>query len=177
MKMADDKKKGRRTSWDDLFGNFDEEFEEMRQRMDALMDGFLSGKIDPSVTQPIVYGFSMRMGPDGKPHISEFGNTAPDSVQVEGVREPLTDIIEEKERIRVIVELPGVDKEDIQLNVEDNLLDISVDREVRKFSKQLELPAAVDPDSTSASYKNGVLEVILNKVAPKRRGRTVKIDG
>jgi len=177
MAMADDKRKGRRTSWDDLFGNFDEEFEEMRRRMDALMDGFLSGKIDPSVTQPIVYGFSMRMGPDGKPHISEFGNTAPDRIQVEGIREPLTDIIEEKERIRVIVELPGVDKEDIQLNVEDGLLDISVDREDRKFSKQLELPAAVDPDSTTATYKNGVLEVTMNKVAPKRRGRTVKIDG
>ncbi len=177
MTMADDKKKGRRTSWDDLFGNFDDEFEEMRQRMDALMDGFLSGRIDPSVNQPIVYGFSMRMGPDGKPHISEFGNTAPENVQAEGAREPLTDIIEEKDRIRVIVELPGVDKDDIQLQVEDRLLDISVDREDRKFFKQLDLPAAVDSDSTTASYKNGVLEVTLTKVAPKRRGKAVKIDG
>ena len=175
--MTDDKRKGRRTSWDDLFGNFDEGFEEMRQRMDALMDGFLKGKIDNNLNQPIVYGFSMRMGPDGKPHISEFGNTGTDKVQREGAREPLTDIIEEKERIRVIVELPGVERDDIQLHVEDDLLDISVDREDRKFSKQLELPSPVDPDSTSATYKNGVLEVVLKKVAPKKRGRAVKIEG
>ncbi len=173
--MANDKRRRRRTSWDDLFGNFDEEFEEMRERMDALMEGFMSGRIDASMSQPFVYGFSMRVGPDGKPHIEEFGNAPPEAPGKEGAREPLTDIIEEEARIRVIVELPGVEKEDIQLHVEDHLLDISVDREDRKFSKKLELPAPVDTDSAEASYKNGVLEVTMTKVAPKKRGRAVKI--
>lgn len=172
--MANDKKRRRRTSWDDLFGSFDEDFEEMRERMDALMEGFMSGRIDASASQPFVYGFSMRVGPDGKPHIEEFGN-APEAPGLEPTREPLTDIIEEKDRIRVIVELPGVEKDDIQLHVEDHLLDISVDKEDRKFSKKLELPAPVDSDSAEASYKNGVLEVTLTKVAPKKRGRAVKI--
>lgn len=172
--MAYDKRRRRRTSWDDLFGNFDEEFEEMRERMDALMEAFMSGRFDPSMSQPLVYGFSMRVGPDGKPRIEEFGN-APEAPGQEGAREPLTDIIEENERIRVIVELPGVEKEDIQLHVEDHLLDISVDREDRKFSKKLELPAPVDTDSAEAKYKNGVLEVILTKVTPRKRGRAVKI--
>jgi|ADurb_Met_03_Slu_FD_contig_71_23380_length_3179_multi_4_in_0_out_0_1 HSP20 family protein len=175
--MADDKRRRRRTSWDDLFGSFDKEFEEMRERMDALMEGFMSGRIDTSMNQPFVYGFSMRVGPDGKPHIQEFGNAPPEAAGQEGTREPLTDIIEEQERVRIIVELPGVDKEDIQLHVEDRLLDISVDREDRKFSKKLEMPSAVDPDSASASYKNGVLEVTLRKVAPKKRGKAVKIEG
>jgi HSP20 family protein len=175
--MTDNKKKRRRSSWDDLFGNFDEDFEEMRRRMDALMEGFVDGRIDVTAYQPIVYGFSMRMGPDGKPHIQEFGNASRESQGEPGSREPLTDIIEEKDRIRVIVELPGVDREDIQLNVEDHILDISVDREDRKFSKKVELPSPVDPDSASASYKNGVLEVTLSKVAPRKRGRAVKIEG
>lgn len=174
--MADNNRKRRRASWDDLFGDFDEEFEDMRRRMDALMEGFMNGKVDAGMNQPIVYGFSMRVGPDGKPHIQEFGNTTPESAEEEGAREPLTDIIEEKDRVRVIVELPGVDKEDIQLHVEDRTLDISVDREDRKFSKELEVPCAVDPDSAKASYKNGVLEVALTKVTPKRRGRVVKIE-
>ena len=172
--MANDKKRRRRTSWDDLFGSFDEDFEEMRERMDALMEGFMSGRIDASASQPFVYGFSMRVGPDGKPHIEEFGN-APEAPGQEPTREPLTDIIEEKDRIRVIVELPGVEKSDIQLHVEDHLLDISVDKEDRKFSKKLELPSPVDTDSAEASYKNGVLEVTLTRVAPKKRGRAVKI--
>ncbi|MDW5561616.1 MAG: archaeal heat shock protein Hsp20 [Methanomassiliicoccus sp.] len=175
--MADDKRRKRRTSWDDLFGSFDEDFEEMRARMDALMEGFMNGRIDTSTNQPIVYGFSMRVGPDGKPHIEEFGNTSPEVTGEGGAREPLTDIIEEKERVRVIIELPGVDKEDIQLHVEDRVLDISVDKEDRKFSKELELPSAVDPDSASASYKNGVLEVTLKRIAPKKRGKAVKIEG
>jgi HSP20 family protein len=174
--MVDDNRKRRRTSWDDLFGNFDEEFEEMRRHMDSLMEGFMNGKVDASMNQPIVYGFSMRVGPDGKPHIQEFGNRPPESPEEEGAREPLTDIIEEKDTIRVIVELPGVDKEDIQLHVEDRLLDISVDREDRKFFKKLELPSSVDTDSARASYKNGVLEVTLTRVTPKKRGRPVKID-
>jgi len=174
--MEDDKRRRRRTSWDDLFGSFDEDFEEMRRRMDALMEGFMDGHIDNTVSQPIVYGFSMRVGPDGKPHIQEFGNAARGG-HTEASREPLTDIIEEKDRIRVIVELPGVEQEDIQLHVEDRMLDISVDREDRKFSKTLELPSPVDPDSAEASYKNGVLEVTMNKVAPKKRGRAVKIAG
>lgn len=175
--MADDNRKRRRASWDDIFGGFDEEFEDMRRRMDALMEGFMNGRVDPNTSQPIVYGFSMRVGPDGKPHIQEFGNKVPQSAEEEGAREPLTDIIEEKDHIRVIVELPGVEKDDIQLHVEDRTLDISVDKEDRKFSKDLELPSAVDTDSAKASYKNGVLEVTLKKVAPKKRGRPVKIEG
>jgi HSP20 family protein len=175
--MANDDRKKRRSSWDDIFGNFDDEFEEMRRHMDALMEGFMSGRVDPNMAQPIVYGFSMRVGPDGKPHIEEFGNRPPQSPEEEGAREPLTDIIEEKANIRVIVELPGVEKDDIQLHVEDRTLDISVDKEDRKFSKDLELPSAVDPDSAKASYKNGVLEVTLKKAAPKKRGRPIKIEG
>jgi len=174
--MAEDKRRRRRTSWDDLFGSFDEEFEEMRERMDALMEGFMNGRIDTSTSQPFVYGFSMRVGPDGKPHIQEFGNAPPEAPGEEGAREPLTDIIEEKERIRVIVELPGVEKEDIQLHVEDRLLDISVDKEDRKFSKKLELPSPVDTDSAEAAYKNGVLEVTLKRVTPRKKGRAVKIE-
>jgi HSP20 family protein len=111
----------------------------------------------------------MRVGPDGKPRIEEFGN-APEAPGQEGAREPLTDIIEENERIRVIVELPGVEKEDIQLHVEDHLLDISVDREDRKFSKTLELPARWTrfPRRRIQERCDGVF---LTKFSPKKRGR------
>ncbi len=174
--MAEGNRRRRRTSWDDLFGSFDEEFEDMRRRMDELLEQYTSGKLDPGMGQPMIYGFSMRMGPDGKPRIQEFGNAAPETMEEGSIREPLTDIIEEKGQIRVIVELPGVEHRDIQLNAEDGMLDIEVNREDRKFSKKVDLPAAVDPDSAKASYKNGVLEVTLKKVAPKKRGKPVAIE-
>lgn len=175
--MVDERKGKRRASWDDIFGDFDEEFEEMRRRMDMLMEQFMSGEVEPNQAQPMIYGFSMRMGPDGRPQIQEFGNAAaPMAPSEEPAREPLTDIIEDKTNVRVIVELPGVDRDDIRLNVEDGELDIEVDKPDRKFSKRLELPCAVDPDSAKANYKNGVLEISLTKVKPKKRGKAVKIE-
>jgi len=166
-----DARKRRRASWDEIFGSFDDEFDDMRRRMDDLLELYSSGRLE-SGQQPLVYGFSMRVGPDGRPRIQEFGNQP----QAEpGFREPLTDIIEEGDRVRVIVELPGVDREDISLDAEDGVLDIQVDKEGRKFHKRVELPAAVDSDSAKASYKNGVLDVTLAK-AKKRRGKPVRID-
>ena len=111
--MARDKRGRRRDPWEDMFGSFDDEFEEMRRRMDAMMEGFMSGEME-QIGQPMIYGFSMRVGPDGKPRIQEFGNTTPPRTDEAGRREPLTDIIEEKDTVRVIVELPGVEKDDIR---------------------------------------------------------------
>jgi HSP20 family protein len=159
-----------------MFGSFDEEFDNMRRRMDMLMENFMQGGLE-QVGEPMIYGFSMRMGPDGKPRIQQFGNAAPQTQETAGGREPLTDIIEEKDIVRVIVELPGVAKDDIQLRVEDHLLDIEVDTEDRKFYKQLELPCPVDQEHADATYKNGVLEIALKRVEPKKRGRTIKING
>ncbi len=155
----------------DIFSTFDEEFEEMRARMDKMMEGMmtgLSGLGDESGT----YGVSMRVGPDGKPHIQEFGNF--DRPALSGdrripSRELLMDVIEEKDKVRVIVELPGVQKSDIGLSADDMALDIAVDTENKKFSRRIDLPCAIKPDSTSASYKNGVLEITMDRTPPKRR--------
>ncbi len=65
--MSYERRKGRRSSWDDLFGDFDDDFEEMRQRMDELMEQYMNGDVDVGAEQPMIYGFSMRVGPDGKP--------------------------------------------------------------------------------------------------------------
>ena len=84
-------------------------------------------------------------------------------------REPLTDVIEEKDKVRVLVELPGVQKSEIDVRAEGAWLDISVDTEARKFSKHMELPCPIRSDSVTASYKNGVLEVTMDRAPPKRR--------
>jgi len=168
------KDRRRRSPWDDLF-DIDNEFDEMRRRMDLILERMLEsgGQLK---TDPAIYGFSMRVGPDGKPMIREFGNTtSPQNLQ-ESMREPLTDVIEEAERIRVIVELPGVEKEDIHLNATDDELDIVVESPQRRFSKHLDLPSAVDPDSATASYNNGVLEICLARIERKTRGRSIDIN-
>lgn len=80
-------------------------------------------------------------------------------------REPLVDIIDEKEMTKILVDLPGIEKKDILLTSDDNTLEISVDTERRKYHKRLELPHTVK--NPKAEYRNGVLEVSIRKEKAK----------
>src|SRR6188474_3894823 len=68
---------------------------------------------------PIVYGYSMTIGPDGKPNIREFGNVKSpfagrglfEQPSISSEREPLVDISSTDREVKVIVEMPGIKKE------------------------------------------------------------------
>jgi len=158
--------------WNDLFHSFNDEFDVMRERMDRLMEAALSS----TGNDPLVYGFSMRTGTDGRPVVQEFGNVPRGGAPLDAsCREPLTDVTEEEDKVKVIVELPGVDKQDIDLRSEGRELTISVDTERKRFCKQLELPCDVYDDSVVAEYRNGVLTVLMDKAEPKPKGRRISI--
>ena len=158
----------------DLFADFDREFRRMQAYMnDIFADAIKNAQVPRGANQPgnpFVYGFTMRLGPDGRPHIEQFGNTAVrrPEVAVEGGREPITDVIEHDDHLSVTVELPGVEKEDVQVYATEALLTIKVDAAGRKYYKEIALPAKVRPETTEATFKNGVLDVALRKV--ERRG-------
>ncbi|MGQ9680843.1 MAG: archaeal heat shock protein Hsp20 [Candidatus Bathyarchaeia archaeon] len=131
---------------------------------------------------PFVYGYSMKIGPDGKPIIREFGNMKPGlggsgrpPLDLQDQREPLVDVIDEGNSIKIIAELPGVEKEDIKLYATSKTLTISVDTPQRKYYKELELPAEIDESSAKSTYKNGILEAILSKKY-KTTGRRINIE-
>jgi len=77
-------------------------------------------------TKPRVYyyGFEVTMGPDGKPIVREFGNVRKGrevgKIEIAEEVEPLTDVVEEEDKIKVVMEMPGVDKEDIRVYVSDD---------------------------------------------------------
>jgi HSP20 family protein len=170
--MRKDKK---RSPWDHFFLDIDDEFDDMKRRMDRILERI--SESDSSFDgNPMIYGFSMRVGPDGKPKIQEFGNTTDPSNYQESKREPLTDVIEEENRIRVVVELPGVVKEDILLDTTEDTLNIEVDTPTHRFSKQLDLPCCVDPESARATYNNGVLEVCLTRVEMHKNSKKIVIE-
>jgi HSP20 family protein len=138
---------------------------------------------------PFVYGYSMTIGPDGKPKIREFGNVKPSSdfescgvtqpcLDVKEEREPLVDIISVDGEIKVIVELPGVEKEDIKLRGTEDKLTISVEAPERKYFKEIEMPAKIEPKKAKTSYKNGVLEVTVPKIEEEKKpsGEQIKIE-
>ena len=163
---------------EDLFGSFDDELAEMRERMDRIFEAFMKNELGPDRT-PLVYGFSLQADLDGEPVMQEFGNyrtTSRIGAREPEEREPLIDVIESNEQVRVIVELPGVRREDIMIDARERSLEIEVDNELKQFHQQIDLPCGVLPDSVKASYKNGVLEISMRRLAIKSKGRTVHVE-
>ena len=130
---------------------------------------------------PFVYGYSMTIGPDGKPKVREFGNLKAESqlekpqLEVKEERETLTDVIDVDDKVRVIVELPGVQKEDIKISGKDDRLTISVETPQHKHFKEVELPAKVYSEKATSEYKNGVLDITVQKKKQKKtKSKTIK---
>jgi len=167
-------RKKRFPSWFDVF----EEMDKMDEMMDEVMRKAFEIPKETRSFGPYVYGFSVSLDPEGKPMIQQFGNVKPTRVgpQVKGEREPLVDVLQENDEIAVFAELPGVEKNDIKLHVNEKDLTISVDSKGRKYHKELELPVSVLPASAKASCKNGVLEVRLKRAEGKVRERQIKIE-
>ncbi len=148
-----------------------DEFDRLEKMMDETMHrAFTTSSKRKGLYGPYVYGFSMSLGPDGKPVIREFGNVRKSRFgpEIRDEREPLVDIMEEDEDVVVVAELLGVERDDIELHTTRDELVISVDTPKRRFRRELRLPARVDPNSAVSSYKNGVLEVRLKKILEEK---------
>ena len=110
-----------------------------------------------------------------------------------GISVPVVDLYEEKDEIVAKVELPGIGKDEVQVNITDHLLTIKGEKkkeaEIKEedyyrserafgsFTRTLELPRAVQVEKAQASFKNGVLEIRLPKTEEaKRKEIKVKVD-
>ncbi len=108
----------------------------------------------------------------------------------EGFEMPKTDVLDEGEEIVVRVDLPGVKKEDIDLRVFPNRIEVRArsrrDVEVQRgnfyrrersyvgYQRIIPLPVQVDPETAKARYQDGVLEVRIRK--KEAGGRKVEIE-
>lgn len=112
-----------------------------------------------------VYGFSIKTALGGKPVVETFGNIkkTPQGPTVEEEREPITDVFNEEAEVRVYAEMPGVNEEDIKVDVKGDILDISAKSQDRQYHKEILLPAKVLPDTLTFSYKNGILSLSMRK--------------
>ena len=132
---------------------------------------------------PIVYGYSVTIGPDGKLKIRELGNIrhsrrtgmfgedssnnnapAAEELQITAEREPIVDVIPTDKEVKVVAEVPGISKEDIKVNAYNNSEIFTADTSERRYKRIIELPGETDTNSiTKATYKNGILEITFNK--------------
>ncbi|MHA1303475.1 MAG: archaeal heat shock protein Hsp20 [Candidatus Heimdallarchaeaceae archaeon] len=203
--MVDDKKKKKKNFDDDSFPfdfNFDDfNLDEFMEKFVPFMSGTSFGRmIDEMVKEllksmkeglnssdgfkdlinnPFVYGFQIGFDPDGKPSFRQFGNIKPKGsghVETYDVREPLIDIFKEKDKVRVIAEVPGISKGDIKLTGSETRLNIKAYSKDRKYEKKIDLPVPVKINTAKAKYNNGVLEVVIKRKEEEKEDEGISID-
>ena len=128
---------------------------------------------------PYYYGYTMTIGPDGKPVIKEYGNVKPALLPTSDVREPFVDVlVDDKEKVlKLVAEMPGVEKKDIKIVVEGRTVNLDAEHGEKKYSAKVPIRQKVDEDSVKATYANGILEVRFQlKEDEKPKGKTVEVE-
>jgi HSP20 family protein len=103
---------------------------------------------------------------------------------------PACDVFEDKDAVKIVAELPGVEAEDVKISLENNLLTIRgekrqkaeetnervhrYERSYGAFERTFALPTTVDPEKIAADYANGLLTVTIPK-AERARPREIPV--
>jgi HSP20 family protein len=194
---------GRRTdlgrgSFEDMFRGFDQMRQEMEREFENIEKRIPKDLVREYNTPeggkvrevgPMVYGYSMTIGPDGKPRVREFGNVKPSRgfgfgggggmsrPEISGEIEPLIDVTTTDKEVRVVVEMPGISKDSIKVNAYDSTVEVKSEDPQRKYHRTIEVPPDTDIETAMSSYKNGILEITFKKKEQtKPKGKTIKVE-
>ena len=145
-------------------------FENMYREIQSLDSIFIDNQINfpknMEFGKPYFYGYTMQIGPDGKPVVQEFGNIEntrqiqkADSLQE--YREPFVDVIDDKEgnKIRIIAELPGIKKANIKITENQGTVQIKAENGDRKYNTDVPTGRKLDSLKSKATFTNGMLEL------------------
>lgn len=166
--------------FDEIFRDMDSYFKKVTERMfkeiqeleKAVQTGRLQGRwyVKP-IDKPGVKGYVARGWFQlGEPlQIPKYAT--------EEVREPLVDVFDDKDEVKLYVELPGAEKEDVQLNIAEGQAEVRA----KNFYKLVDLPTKdIESKKASAKYRNGVLEVVIPKkkrtVTKEEKKHTIEIE-
>src|SRR5687767_14368003 len=189
---------GSRWSFDDMFREFDEMRKDMSRTFSEQFKN-IENKVPKDLIKeydtpeggkvrqvgPIVYGYSMTIGPDGKPKIREFGNIKSpmggmgsfDQPSLSAEREPLIDISSTDNEVKIVAEMPGISKDKINVNAYDKYVEIKSEDPNRKYHKKIEVPEDIDINNARSNYNNGVLEInFKKKEQQKPQGRQINVE-
>jgi HSP20 family protein len=170
-----------------IFEEMDREFAKAEETMNRMFSGMLENVSNKGSPSSYYYGYQITVGPDGKPHVKEFGNVRP---SIKGLpkhkenREALVDYSLDKKNSQIIVtaEMPGVSKEGIKINITPNNVSIHAERGEKRYHNEIPVDVELDETSAKASYTNGILELKVKTKQPtttaasKQNGTEVKVD-
>jgi HSP20 family protein len=122
-----------------------------------------------------------------------FRSMSPAFTLAERTWKPSMDMNETSEEIIIVAEIPGVDKDDLEVEISSKAVRIQGNRYARhcpdnasyrlaeiqygRFERILFLPAPIDPEVVSAAYQNGLLQIRLAKQPPERTHKVPIQDG
>ncbi len=112
--------------------------------------------------EPRIYNFSISLNPIDEHDIINLRDLNFERSYFE-YDEPLIDIVEDKNSLKVYVELPGVRKEDIKVKATERKITVAIENQDGKYYKEIHLPSKVKPEKAKATFRNGVLEVTFEK--------------
>jgi HSP20 family protein len=154
-----------------LFDDMDDLMDEIEKEMEGMLRQFRNNGLP--LNRSITRGFTMEFGPEGEPFFRTFG----DSMAGPGSREPLIEQYVDKDSLRVICEVPGVERDAIKLRATDDTMDISAETPERTYHANFSLKEPVDPQSSEAKYNNGILEVRFKLRSNTNKGyRDIRIQ-
>jgi HSP20 family protein len=150
--MSEDRRRNLRDMLDEL----DKYFEEFEKDVQNFARNSISAT--HLKAEPYVAGFSFNLGPEGRPNVQFFGDSP---LHRDGFRSPMTEqMLDEKNGVlRLVLDMPGVEKSDIQVDATDDSAVVTAERESRKYRAEIQLKAQVQPDTGRAEYRNGLLEI------------------
>jgi HSP20 family molecular chaperone IbpA len=175
---------------DEMLRSFQEEIDSIKQYNSEYQEG-----------DPISYGYSVRIGPNTnyQPEIRQWGNLN-DYRKKQGLSEinfPLKGIsehylpskatsssnryiefIDEDDYLKVIVEVPGFTKENLNIEIDETGMEITLsgNSQQKELKETIILPSKIEAKTTKSSVKNGVLEIRGKKTGNTSSKINVKID-
>jgi HSP20 family protein len=183
-------------SFDDVFRGFEQVQREMDKELEDMKKNLPKNLVREYETPeggkvqevgPLVYGYSMTIGHDGKPQVREFGNvkrpvgfgfgTGMSKAQIAGEMEPMIDVVTTDKEVKVTVEMPGVSKDKIKIDAYESKVEVKSEDPQRKYHKTIDLPLEADVETAKSKYTNGILEITFEKKKEiKPKGKQIKID-
>ncbi len=156
----------------------DDEFDRLFRQMSRAAGIGSQSEESEERSEPYYYGYTMTIGPDGRRSVKEFGNVRP-GLQSKNNAEPFVETIadDKQEYVKMVAEMPGVEKSDIKIRVEGRQVRIDAERGKKKFHTTVPIKHKVDTSTAKANYKNGILELTFKRLEPEEpKGRIVEVD-
>jgi len=112
-----------------------------------------------------VFGFTINSAGGGSPTVETFGNIkkTPAGPKVDEEREPITDIFNEEKEIVIIAEMPGIEENEIVIDLKGDILEIAATGKNRTYRKELLLPVKAVKKNLKHKFTNGILEIRITK--------------